>query len=100
MEEGEPPELEELFSRTSLLAAKLAGALTDHADGTNLYEPGFVIALLKRALTLLNQALAALNRVASKSLLPAGMITSYRAELLSIREGMLTSIQEFRRRVT
>ncbi|RYD83732.1 MAG: hypothetical protein EOP84_07460 [Verrucomicrobiaceae bacterium] len=98
--EEEKPDLEELFAQTSPLAAKLAGALTDLADGTNLYEPGFVVALLKRALAVLNQALAALNSVESKSLLPLEMTTAYRAELLSIREAILTLIQEFRKKIS
>lgn len=100
LEEEADADLDELFSSLGLLAAKLAGALTDLADGTNLYEPGFVVALLKRALEILNHALAALAALEPKSLLPVKMIARYCTELLSIREEMLKLIQEFRRRIS
>lgn len=93
-------DLVELISLTAILTGKLAGALSDLAEGTNLYEPGFVVALLKRALEVLNEALSALEALAEKPVLPREKIATVRSELLSIREGMLTLIQYFRGQIS
>ncbi|MHA3771942.1 hypothetical protein ACXR0O_10440 [Verrucomicrobiota bacterium sgz303538] len=93
-------DLVELISLTAILTGKLAGALSDLAEGTDLYEPGFVVALLKRALEVLNEALSALEALAEKPVLPREKIATVRFELLSVREGMLTLIQYFRGQIS
>ena len=77
-------------------SAKLAGALDGLAYGRDLRDGAFVVAYLKRALSHLHGAQAALETVASKQLLPQDVITSIRVELFGIREEILRLMTEFR----
>jgi hypothetical protein len=81
------------FQTTS---AKLAGALDGLAYGRELRDGAFVVAYLKRALSHLHAAQAALETVAAKKLLPADVLTSTRADLFGIREEILRLMSEFR----
>ena len=81
------------FQTTSV---KLGGALGGIADGHGYRDNSFTVAYLKRALDHLHKALAGLETVAPKKLLPDEMISSARQELFEIREGILKLMNEFR----
>lgn len=78
------------------LGAKLAGALGGIARGWYAPDAGMTIAQLKRALEILNDALAAADRVAAKPLLPGARTAHYRSELFAVREAMLALISRLR----
>ena len=80
------------------LSAKLAGALGGVARGDDFFEPGMVIAWLKRILEILNKTIAAADSVRGKDLLPAERIAYFRSELFAIREEVLELIKELRSR--
>ena len=81
------------------LGAKLAGALNGIKNDLPMMD-GFVVAALKRALPILDAALAATLRVGEKTPLPlpADMLAANRDELFAIREEMLRLMDEFRRK--
>ena len=68
------------------LSAKLAGALGGVARGDDFFEPGMVIAWLKRILEILNKTIAAADSVKGKDFLPAGRLAHYQSELFAIRD--------------
>jgi hypothetical protein len=96
-EEGDP-DLHEMVFKFQTAGAKIAGALNSLAydDDENSRDGGFVVAALKRALNYLHNSIAAAQRVASKNLLPAQRLESFRAELFEIREEMLALMQKYR----
>ncbi len=77
-------------------SAKLAGALDGLAYGRDLSEGAFIVAYLKRALSHLHAAQAALEKVAPKNLLPAALVSSTRTELFALREEVLRLMDDFR----
>jgi hypothetical protein len=77
------------------VTAKLAGALGGFERDLD-YESGLVIAWLKRILEILNDTLAAADRVAGKPFLTAERLNHYRTELFGIREDVLALINELR----
>lgn len=80
-----------------ILSAKLAGALGSIARGHYQPEPGFTIALLKRALEILHDALTAAETLAAKpALLPAASLATHRAALFATREDILALIARLR----
>ena len=85
-----------LLSEYQITGAKLAGALNGLAYGRDLRSGGLVVATLKRALSHLHAAQAALEKVAPKNLLPEKTVSSIRAELFSVREEILRLMREFR----
>ncbi|MFA5203385.1 MAG: hypothetical protein WC708_03175 [Lentisphaeria bacterium] len=89
----------EMTFRGQMLSAKLAGALNGTARNLPMLD-GFVVAALKRALPILDAALAATQRVGAKAppLVPAANLDTYRHELFAIREEMLRLMDEFRHR--
>ena len=89
-------EVSDLVSEYQITGAKLAGALDSLAYGRDLREGAFIVAYLKRALSHLHAAQAALERVAAKSLLPPETVAHTRAELFSLREDILRLMTEFR----
>jgi hypothetical protein len=79
------------------LSAKLAGALGGLARGGCLKpDRGLIIAWLKRALEIHNQALLAADALGGNPLLPARRLTHYRAELFGLREDILSLIARLR----
>ena len=94
--ETEDDDLATLLSEYQTTSAKLAGALDGLAYGRDLSDGAFIVAYLKRALNHLHAAQAALEKVASKNLLPADTIGSVRSELFAIREEILRLMREFR----
>ncbi len=79
------------------LSAKLAGALGSIARGGYEPEPGFTIALLKRTLEILHDALTAAEALAAKpALLPADSLATHRAALFATREDILALIARLR----
>ena len=80
------------------LSAKLAGALGGVARGDDFFEPGMVIAWLKRILEILNKTIAAAEAARGKDFLPAERFAYYRIELFAIREEVLELIKELRSR--
>jgi hypothetical protein len=80
------------------LSAKLAGALGGVARGDDCFEPGMVIAWLKRILEILNNTIAAADSVKGKDFLPADRLAHYRSELFAIREEILELITQLRAR--
>jgi len=89
-------DLAELLGEYQITSAKIAGALNSLAYGRETTSGAFVVACLKRALNHLHAALAALEKVAPKHLLPSESISSIRSELFAIREEMLRLMGEFR----
>lgn len=94
----EDEDLGTLISEYQITGAKLAGALNSLAYGRGLSEGAFVVARLKRALGHLQNALAALEQVAPKNLLPAETVADTRAELFALREEIIRLMDEFRGR--
>ena len=86
-----------LISEFQITGAKLAGALDSLAYGRDHREGAFIVAYLKRALSHLHAAQAALEKVAPKNLLPTETVGTTRAELFAIREEILRLMEEFRR---
>jgi hypothetical protein len=78
------------------LSAKLAGALGGVARGDDFFEPGMVIAWLKRILEILNKTIAAADATKEKDFLSAERFAYYRSELFAIREDVLELIKELR----
>ena len=83
------------FQRTGV---KLAGALNPLARGIALPDPAFTVAYLKRGLSHLHKAQAALEALTPKKLLPEAMVAEARKELFEIREGILRLMDELRGR--
>lgn len=79
------------------LSTKLAGALAGIARGHHQPEATFTIALLKRALEILNDALTAAQTLATKpDVLAPESLARQRAALLATREDILTLITQLR----
>ena len=77
--------------------AKLAGALNSLAyDEGGLRDGGFVVALLKRALTYVHASMAAAEKVAAKKLIEAERLSAFRKEWFKIREEILHLMERFR----
>lgn len=91
------PDLSLLLSEYHIISAKLAGALDGLAYGRFLNESPFIVAYLKRALSHVHAAQAALERVTTRRLLPEDLLQTTRADFFSLRDGILRLMQEFRR---
>jgi hypothetical protein len=96
--EEKDEQVAEFVSGFMTLSAKLAGALGGVARGDDFFEPGMVIAWLKRVLEILNKTIAAADAVKAKDLLPAERFAYYRSELFAIREDVLELIKQLRSR--
>ncbi len=96
--EEEDEQVADFVSGFMTLSAKLAGALGGVARGDDFFEPGMVIAWLKRILEILNKTIAAADAVSGKDFLPADRLIHYRTELFAIREEVLELIKELRSR--
>jgi hypothetical protein len=96
--EEEDEQVAEFVSGFMTLSAKLAGALGGVARGDDFFEPGMVIAWLKRILEILNKTLAAAEAARGKDFLPAERFAYYRIELFAIREEVLELIKQLRSR--
>jgi hypothetical protein len=94
----EDEQVAEFVSGFMTLSAKLAGALGGVARGDDFFEPGMVIAWLKRILEILNKTLAAAEAARGKDFLPAERFAYYRIELFAIREEVLELIKQLRSR--
>lgn len=92
----EDDDLGDFVAHFMTLSAKLAGALGSIARGWYRPDAGMTIAQLKRALEILNDALAAADRVAAKRDLPWTRAAHYRGELFAVREAMLALIARLR----
>ena len=87
-----------LIEEYRITSVKLAGALNGLVYGCGNKDGAFVVASLKRALSHLNLAQAALEVVAAKKVLPASSVSRERQEMLGIREEALRLMNEFRGR--
>ena len=96
--EEKDDQLAEFVSGFMTLNAKLAGALGGIARGGVFFEPGMVIAWLKRVLEILNKTIAAADAVSRKRFLPAERFAYHRGELFAIREEILELITQLRSR--
>jgi hypothetical protein len=96
LEENGDDDLQEMLFQAQTTGAKLAGALNGLAYHS-VQEGGFIVALLKRALTYLNNSLAAADRVEAKNLLPPDRLKAWRQAWFEIREEMLALMQRFRK---
>jgi hypothetical protein len=96
--EEEDEQVADFVSGFMTLSAKLAGALGGVARGEDFFEPGMLIAWLKRILEILNKTIAAADAVKGKDFLPADRLGHYRSELFAIREEVLELIKELRSR--
>lgn len=92
-------DVETLTGEVFTTAAKLAGALNNLGYRGEDADPGFIVASLKRALKPLTLALNAAARLAPKPLLPAPELEQLRADLLAIRQEILTLMQRYRGRL-
>jgi hypothetical protein len=91
-------QLAEFVSGFMTLSAKLAGALGGVAHGDDFYEPGMVIAWLKRVLEILNNTIAAADVIGDKNFLSPERLAYCRGELFGIREKILEFIAQLRMR--
>jgi hypothetical protein len=98
LDQGDDPDVATLLTEFQITGAKLAGALDGLAYGRDVAEGAFTVACLKRALSHLHAAQAALEKVAPKQLLPADLATGTRTELFTLREEILRLMDEFRGR--
>lgn len=98
LEKTEDDDLCRLLSEYQTTSAKLAGALDGLAYGRDLSEGAFIVACLKRALSHLHAAQAALEQVTAKKLLPPEMLAATRTEFFCLREEILRLMTEFRGR--
>lgn len=90
-------DLHEMIFQAQTSGAKLAGALNSLAyDAGGLRDGGFVVALLKRALTYVHASMAAAEKVAAKKLLDADRLRAFRKEWFEIREEVLHLMERFR----
>jgi hypothetical protein len=96
--EEEDAQVADFVSGFMTLSAKLAGALGGVARGDDFFEPGMVIAWLKRILEILNKTIAAADATKGKDFLSAERFAYYRIELFAIREEVLELIKELRSR--
>jgi hypothetical protein len=95
--ECEDNDLGEFLGHCMNLSAKLAGALSPIARFDYQPEPGFTIALLKRALEILNDALASAETLSAKpEVFPPTSLEKYRVALLATREDILALITRLR----
>jgi len=92
------PDLDLFVFEFTSTGTKLAGALNSIARGEDFAEPAFTVAYLKRALSRLHQAQAALEKVAPKEILPPALIVEARRELFEIREDLLRLMDHYRGR--
>ena len=96
LDNSEDEDLCGLLGEYQTTSAKLAGALDGLAYGRRLSEGAFIVACLKRALSHLHTAQAALENVTKKGLLPAELLASTRGEFFALREEILRLMTEFR----
>ncbi len=90
-------DLGDLVGHCMILGAKLAGALGSIARAGYEPEPGFTIALLKRTLEILNDALTSTQALAAKpGVLPPESLAHQQAALFAIRESILALITRLR----
>ncbi|MHC1768271.1 MAG: hypothetical protein AB9869_29030 [Verrucomicrobiia bacterium] len=85
-----------LTRELQVTAAKIGGALNPLAYGRAHRQAGLIIACLKRALSRLHAAQAALEQVSTRSLLSVRAVRSTRMELFKIREEILRLMGAFR----
>jgi hypothetical protein len=98
LEKSEDKDLTDFLFGFHTVSVKLAGALQGTARGEGFHDAAFTVAYLKRALNYLHQTCAGLEAVATRRLLPDGMITEARKELFEIREVLLRLMDELRGR--
>jgi hypothetical protein len=96
--EEEDAQLADFVSGFMTLSAKIAGALGGVTRGNDFFEPGMVIAWLKRILEILNKTIAAADAARGKSPLSAERFAYYQSALFAIREDVLELIKELRSR--
>lgn len=96
--EEEDDQLADFVSGFMTLSAKLAGALGGVARGDDFFEPGMVIAWLKRILEILNKTIAAADAAKGNGPLSPDRLACYEKELFAIREEVLELIKELRSR--
>lgn len=85
-----------LLTCSNATAAKLAGALCSLLSEDEAPDHGFIIATLKRALTPLQQAAAAAERLAEQMPEESPWLTDARDEFFLIREQIITLMQQCR----
>ena len=88
-------DVDDMVFNVQRTAAKIAGALNTVAQGGIDPLTGFVVATLKRALSLLHEALSAMESV-KKSGKMAGVIDGYRAEAFAIRTSIIDLMERYR----
>jgi hypothetical protein len=90
-------DLDEMIFQAQTVGAKLAGALNSLSyDEGGLRDGGFVVALLKRALSYVHASMAAAEKVAAKELIDAERLSAFRKEWFEIREEILRLMERFR----
>ncbi|HSU57371.1 MAG TPA: hypothetical protein VLT36_25235, partial [Candidatus Dormibacteraeota bacterium] len=96
LEELDDADIAELVGEYQTTAAKLSGALDDLAFDRELRDGAFIVAYLKRALSHLHGAQAALEKVVTRELLPEDRSTAIRTEFFALREAILELMKRFR----
>lgn len=97
-DEFEDEDVGEFIFQWQTTGAKLAGALNGIAQDRHTPDAAFTVACLKRALNHLHQSQAGLEKVAKRKALPDALVAESRAELFTLREGVLKLMDEFRGR--
>lgn len=97
-EEKRNPLLDEMVFNTQCVCAKLAGAL--HSLPYDVHDAGFVVAMLKRILPYVNQALECETQARAAHLLGTAQLDRFRNDLFVVRDGMLALMERFRRDVS
>jgi hypothetical protein len=92
-------DLHAMIFEAQTTGAKLAGALNSLCYRGEDADSGFIVAYLKRALEYLHKALAAVENVESKNVLPIEDLAAYRSDLHAIRAEILALMKRFRGRL-
>ncbi len=97
LEQHTDPDLHRFVFEFQCTGAKLAGALDGLAYASDLDDPAFIVARLKRALDHLHRSQRGLEAVAAKGLAPSAFVAGFRTEAFEIREEILRLMAHFRR---
>ncbi len=97
LEQHGDPDLHRFVFEFQCTGAKLAGALDSLAYASDLEDPAFIVARLKRALDHLHRSQSGLEGATQRAVLQEETTALFRKELFEIREEILRLMAHFRR---
>lgn len=100
LEQHGDPDLHRFVFEFQCTGAKLAGALDSLAYASDLEDPAFIVARLKRALDHLHRSQSGLEGATRRAVLQEETTALFRKELFEIREEILRLMAHFRRNET